>query len=56
MKLKKLRVKKKKLIKKIQSDGKKATLNRLQERKVIQDVKIEKTVRKQKKDMFIIQK
>jgi hypothetical protein len=56
MRLKKLRVKKKKLIKKIQHDGKIGTLNRLQEKKIIQDVKNEKIIKKINKDMFILQK
>lgn len=56
LEIKKLRIKKKKLTKKIESDMKIARLNKLQELKVVQDVRHERSLKRQKKELFVIEK
>lgn len=56
LEIKKLRIKKKKLTKKIESDMKIARFNKLQELKVVQDVRHERSLKRQKKELFVIEK
>lgn len=49
MQLKKLKKKKNKLVKKIEKDVRRSTFNRLQEQKVLHDVKNERSTKRQKK-------
>lgn len=55
-KLKALRQKKKKLKKKIESDIRRSTFNSVQEEKVLQDVRLQKRKKSEKKQGFILQK
>ena len=54
--LKKLRTKKKKLIKKIESDAKTAKVRKLQQRKILSDVRNQRSLKRHKKQMFVLEK